>query len=106
MLEIHENEIVPRLLELHPVSAEQLQAMEKNPDHPFFTLVFDREGYSPAFFNRLWVKHRIAVLTYRKNVKEQWYDAGFEEMQVKTRLGKLEMKLQENRNTIDGCSLN
>lgn len=36
------------------------------------TIVFDREAYQPAFFMRLWVKYRIAVITYRKNVKDQW----------------------------------
>jgi len=36
------------------------------------TIIFDREAYQPAFFMRLWVKYRIAVITYRKNVKDQW----------------------------------
>ena len=36
-----------------------------------FTLVFDRECYEPGFFQRLWDTHRIAVITYRKNVKDK-----------------------------------
>lgn len=70
MIEMLETEIIPRLLEIHTPTPRQKQAMEENPQHPLFTLVFDREAYSPVFFKRLWEEHRIAVLTYRKNVKE------------------------------------
>lgn len=44
------------------ISEEQLKA---DPLLPRFTLVFDREAYSPVFFKELWDKHRIAVLTYK-----------------------------------------
>ena len=67
-----EEEIIPRLLELHAVSEEQQRKMDENPDFPIFTLVFDREAYSPAFLKKIWDEHRIAVLTYRKNVKDKW----------------------------------
>ena len=43
-----------------------------------FTLVFDRECYEPAFYHRLWDKHRIAVITYRKNVKDKWEENLFQ----------------------------
>jgi hypothetical protein len=56
------SEIVPELLKLHPVSEEHKQRMEENPDEPVFTLVFDRESYSPALFAELWNKYRIAVI--------------------------------------------
>ena len=36
------------------------------------TFIFDREAYEPAFFNRLWITYKIAVITYRKNVKDNW----------------------------------
>jgi len=71
MIEMLETEIVPLLLELHAIPPRRRKLMEANPDYPLLTLVFDREGYSPAFFDRLWKEHRIAVLTYRKNVKEE-----------------------------------
>lgn len=105
MLEVLENEIIPRLIELHPVSEEQQMVMDENPDHPLFTLVFDREGYSPSFFKRLWETYRIAVLTYRKNVKDDWQEADFEEMEVETRLGKSSMQLLEKEITADGCPM-
>lgn len=65
MIEMLETEIVPRLLELHPVSGPTREMMESDPGHPLFTLVFDREAYSPAFFKRLWEEHRVAVITYK-----------------------------------------
>jgi hypothetical protein len=47
-----------------------------------FTLVFDRECYQPGFFYRLWDKHQIAVLTYRKNVKDKWEENLFKQYDV------------------------
>jgi hypothetical protein len=65
--------------------------MQNNPDYPRFTLVFDREGYSPSFFKRIWDKHCIAVLTYRKNVKDNWEETT--------------MKLHEEEVTLDGYTM-
>jgi hypothetical protein len=105
MIEMLENEIIPRLLELHAVSAEQQNLMDENPDYPLFTLVFDREAYSPALFKKIWEKYRIAVLTYRKNVKDEWEEADFEEIKVDVRLGETEMKLHEKEVVLDGYSM-
>jgi len=105
MIEMLEDEIVPRLIKLHTVSDEQRRKMAENPDHPLFTLVFDREAYSPALFKKLWEKHHIAVLTYRKGVKDQWEEADFEEVDVDVRLGKTQMKLHEKEITLDGYSM-
>ena len=105
MIEMLEDEIIPRLLELHTVSAEQQKRMDENPDYPLFTLVFDREAYSPALFKRLWDTYHIAVLTYRKNVKDEWEEADFEEVEVDTGLGKTEMKLHEKEITLDSYSM-
>ena len=55
--------IIPRLLRdvpRQPTDAELLA----DPDRHRFVVVFDREGWSPAFFAELWRKHRIAVQTY------------------------------------------
>ncbi|MGC9199125.1 MAG: putative transposase [Acidobacteriaceae bacterium] len=38
---------------------------------PWFTMVLDREGYSPEFFEQLWQK-RIAILTYHKFPQDSW----------------------------------
>jgi len=73
--------ILPELLDnvAQKVSDEELAA---DPDLPRFTLVFDREAYSPVFFEKLWVEHRVAVLTYRKNVKDKWDEKDFEEQKI------------------------
>lgn len=105
MIEMLEKEIIPELLRLHVVSDEQQEKMATNPDYPLFTLVFDREAYSPALFTRLWKNHRIAILTYRKNVKDNWDEALFEEETVETRLGETTMKLHEEETVLDGHPL-
>jgi hypothetical protein len=107
MLEMLEKEIIPQLLKIHTLTEEHQKKMEENPDYPLFTLAFDREGYSPVFFNQLWKEHRISVLTYRKNVKEEdvWEETEFEEMEVETRLGTTKMKLQEKETVISDCSM-
>ena len=59
MIEMLKDEIVPELLKLHPVSDEQKNRMEADKDEPLFTIVFDREAYSPEFFDWLWREYRI-----------------------------------------------
>ena len=51
-----------------------------------FMLVFDREGYSPDFFYDLWQK-RIAISTYKKNVKDKWADEEFSQYTGKLPFG-------------------
>ena len=105
MIEMLRNEIVPELIKLHPVSLEQEKRMEDNPDEPLFTLVFDREAYSPAFFAELWDTYRIAVITYRKNVKDKWDEDLFEEYPVDTTLGETKMKLHEQSFSQSHCTM-
>ena len=95
MIEMLRDEIVPQLARLHPVSEEHKKRMEEHPDEPLFTLIFDREAYSPAFFAELWDTYRIAIITYRKNVKDKWDETLFEDCSVDTTLGQTEMKLHE-----------
>jgi hypothetical protein len=87
--------IIPELLRLHPLSPERNRRMEENSQEPIFTLVFDREAWSPNLFIKLWDTYRIAVITYRKNVKDKWDETFFEECEVKTALGNVKMKLRE-----------
>jgi len=103
MIEMLNDEIIPELIKLHTVSEEQKQLMSTNPDEPLFTLVFDREGYSPEFFATLWTKYRIAIITYRKNVTDQWDESLFEEYSVPTKFGEEEMKLHEKTFTHEKC---
>jgi len=72
MQEVIEYKIIPEI-KLNP-SVTQPKASAQNP---LFTLVFDRECYEPEFFQRLWEKHHIAVITYRKNVKDKWDEIHF-----------------------------
>ena len=94
MIEMLREEIIPQLLTLHPVSDEQKKRMEENDKEPLFTLVFDREAWSPAFFAELW-KKRIAVITYRKNVTDKWDESLFEDYAVATTFETETMKLHE-----------
>jgi hypothetical protein len=72
---------------------------------PRYTLVFDREAYSPAFFKFLWDHHRVAVITYRKNVKDLWEEADFLDLPVETQWGNVEMSLCEKTVELNGVKL-
>lgn len=76
-----EADIIPRLLQDVPAqpSASELEA---DPLRHRFTLVFDREGYSPDLFARLENQHRIAILTYHKHPGEDWDQSEFSDTQV------------------------
>jgi hypothetical protein len=97
-----DQEIIPRLNGL----TNQQQA-SINTDHltPRYTLVFDREAYSPEFFSRIWMEYHVAVITYRKYAKDLWEEADFEEMQVETELGKTDMLLCERRVELNGVKM-
>jgi transposase len=75
------HDIVPRLLEQVPDQPSQ-QQLNKDPYRCRFVLVFDREGYSPAFFHEMWSKHRVACLTYHKHPGEAWPEQWFSEHEV------------------------
>jgi len=105
MGEILVNEIIPELLNLHPVSDERKQLMKENPDEPLFTLVFDREAYSPSLFAELWNTYRIAIITYRKNVKDSWKEEEFTDYEVVTSLGETKMKLHEQEFCHEKCTM-
>ena len=74
-------DIVPRLLEEVPDQPSEQQLYE-DPCLCRFILVFDREGYSPAFFHEMWSKHRVACLTYHKHPSEPWPEQWFTEHEV------------------------
>lgn len=71
LLQTLREDIVPRLLSEVPGQPSQEQLAQ----HPYicrFILVFDREGYSPAFFAEMWQTHRIACMTYHKHPGDPW----------------------------------
>ena len=71
LLQVLEFQIVPRLLKEIPNQPDP-KALEENRTFCRFILVFDREGYSPAFFLKMWRKHRVACITYHKYPDDQW----------------------------------
>jgi len=71
LLEVLRTDIVPRLLRDVPAQPSEAELRE-NLRRCRFTLVFDREGYSPEFFRQMWQDHRIACITYHKHPGEAW----------------------------------
>jgi hypothetical protein len=69
-------EIIPILVEQTRALVNE-NALNKNPLLPRFTLIFDREAYEPNFFQYLWEKYRVAVITYRKDVQDKWDEKDF-----------------------------
>jgi hypothetical protein len=95
LLEALKSDIVPRLLKDVPgqPTAEELQV---DPYRARFVILFDREGYSPAFFKEMWRAHRIACITYHKYPKDDWPTAEFAEIETTLPGGELvTLKLAE-----------
>lgn len=70
LLSVLREDIVPRLLAEAPGQPSEA-ALAADPLRCRFTLVFDREGYSPDFFLAMKAQ-RIAVLTYHKFPGPDW----------------------------------
>lgn len=88
-------DLVPFLETQAPLSPELQKRMEDNPRQHRFTLVFDREAYSPDLFADL-QRQRIAVLTYHKYPGEDWPVEEFTERTVELCSGAVvSMKLAE-----------
>ena len=96
--QIIEQEVVPTLL-------DQMLPETSCPGAPKLTIVFDREAYSPKFFERLWKGHRVAVITYRKNVKDLWQASDFIETTVETEGAQTTMRLAEKPVELDGVGM-
>jgi hypothetical protein len=93
LVKVLREEIVPRLLAEAPQPAEAV--LQADPHAVRFTLIVDREGYSPALFKDFW-KQRIAVMTYRKNPGEPWPVEWFSRQSVRLPTGQIvEMNLAE-----------
>lgn len=89
-------EVLPWLEANVSVSAEHQQRMAADPRVPRFTVIVDREGYSPDLFLEL-QPQRIAALTYhRYPEQEDWRAEEFQEQAVKLVSGQtVRMKLAE-----------
>lgn len=94
LLQTLEQKIVPRLendVPNQPTPAE----LEAEPRRERFVVIFDRAGYSPAAFERLWAK-RIAVITYHKNPGERWPESEFRQEKLTLVNGEeIELRLAE-----------
>lgn len=103
LLEMLKQEIVPQI---HEQVKDRIpkEALEADPDLPLFTILFDREGYFPKYFQELWEK-RIAVITYRKNVKDTWGEEAFEDHTIEVEGDKVQMKLCEKEIELDGVKM-
>jgi transposase len=104
LLEVLRSDIVPRLLQDVPGQPSS-QELQDDPYRSRFTIVFDREGYSPAFFREMWREHRIACITYHKYPKDTWPESEFVETPIRLPGGEIvSFKLAERGSWIGGKS--
>ncbi len=95
-------DLVPFLEVNAPISDDLKQRMLEDRSQHRFTLVFDREGYSPTFFADMKEK-RIAILTYHKFAEEDWRPEEFNEHPVGLAGGEqVAMKLAERGTWLGG----
>lgn len=81
LLKTLRDDIVPRLINDIPFKPTDQQLIV-NPYLCRFVLVFDREGYSPAFFKEMWERYRISCITYHKHPKGSWPVEWFKKQDV------------------------
>jgi hypothetical protein len=96
-------QIIPILLKETAAFIDEEELIKEG--RPRFTMIFDREAYEPGFFKWLWEKHRIAVITYRKNVKDKWSPDEFIEYETEVIGKKVKMKLAEHRVELSGMKM-
>lgn len=95
LIEALRGDIIPQLLAQVPEQPLE-DILKDDPHRERFTIIFDREGYSPALFKELWANHRIACITYHKHPQIPWSESCFAETQVKMPSGEiLTLKLAE-----------
>lgn len=88
LLAVLESDIVPQiensidLCQYHPKEREIQKPLHQ------FTLLFDREGYSPDFMKSMWEK-RIACITYNKYPKNDWNNEEFVACAIRTVAGNV-----------------
>lgn len=93
-------DLVPWLEANMTIPAQPLDLMAAGPRQPWFTIIVDREGYSPDFFVEMEVKG-IAILTYHKYAGPDWPEEEFAVQEVKLAGGEtVEMKLAERTTSL------
>ena len=98
------DQIIPELLK-DTASIINEQELQAEPKKPRFTIIFDREAYEPAFFKQIWENHRIAVITYRKGVKDLWNESEFTGCSTKVIGKEITMLLAERRVELSGMQM-
>lgn len=98
LIQTLKNEVIPQLLCDIPNQPTQ-EEIEENPRLCRFTMVFDREGYSPGLFKKLWGEHRIACITYHKFPKTTWDKEEFMPYRVEMPNGEIVEMLLAERGT-------
>ncbi len=93
-LKIAIQEVIPKILKEVPLSSD-VQV-------PAFTLVFDREAYEPKWFAKLWDEYRVAVLTYRKNVQDEWDESLFNNIGLQCNSNDVTMQICEMGTHLNG----
>lgn len=97
--DIIRDQIIPRLQQ-----TVILEQPKREEGQPVCTLIFDREAYEPAFFESLWLDYQIAVITYRKNVKDNWAEDKFKQVIVTVLSNDITMHLCEQKVVLNKCS--
>ncbi len=88
-------DVIPWLEASVAKTPEQQRRLADDPRAHWFTIVFDREGYSPELFEQM-RKKRIAILTYHKFPKDDWRSEEFAAHSVELAGGEaVTMKLAE-----------
>ena len=95
MISTLREDIIPQLLKTIPNQPSD-EELENNPFLHRFIIIFDREGYSPAFFLEMWIKYRIACMTYHKFPNDDWPEKEFKKTPATLVSGEqVTMKLAE-----------
>lgn len=95
--EVIEYQVIPQL-----ETADVLPAVAA--DQHICTVVFDREAYSIPFFKSL-LEKRIAIISYRKNVKDLWDESLFNTIEIQELNKKITMRIHEQKIQLDGLSM-
>jgi hypothetical protein len=98
------NEKLKAAIENALVEIKKITPPQENKDSqkPLFTIVFDREAYEPQWFKKLWEEEHIAVISYRKNVKDKWEESLFKSTDVEINNVDVTMRLCEMGSLIGG----
>lgn len=94
LIQVIKTDFLP-ILEKEVPNQPSQNDLEENPLLHKFTIIFDREGYSPQFFLDM-KKKRIACQTYHKYPGEDWLLEEFVDKKIKSLNGKeSEIKIAE-----------